>query len=72
MKSIVLLSLFIILAVQIFAQTRIGLSFQPGILVNRVSSGVDSLHVRKDGSKPKIWMGIFMEKELKENYFFTM
>lgn len=70
MKRIVLLSLFMVLAVQVLAQTRIGLSFQPGILVNRVSSGVDSLHVSKDGAKPKIWLGIFMEKELKENYFF--
>jgi hypothetical protein len=60
-----------ILNVPIFAQTRIGLSVQPGILTNRVSSDIDSLHVGKDGSKPKVWLGIYMEKELKENYFFV-
>jgi len=70
MKRLFLLSLFMIFSHQILAQTRIGLSFQPGILANRVSSEVDSLHVMKDGSKPEIWLGIRLEKELKENYFF--
>ncbi len=70
MRKLVLLTLFIIFNFQIFAQTRIGLSVQPGILANRVNSEIDSLQVRKDGSKPKIWLGIFIEKELKENYFF--
>lgn len=70
MIRLILLSLFLFFTIQNFAQTRIGLSVQPGILANRISSEVDSLHVSKDGSKPKVWLGIFMEKELKENYFF--
>lgn len=70
MMRLILLSIFMFFVIQNFAQTRIGLSVQPGILTNRVSSGVDSLHVTKDGSKPKVWLGISMEKELKENYFF--
>lgn len=71
MKRLILLSSFIIFNVHIFAQTRVGISVQPGILANRVSSDVDSIHMGKDGSKPKIWLGIYMEKELKENYFFV-
>lgn len=70
MIRLILLSFFLFFTIQNFAQTRIALSVQPGILTNRISSEVDSLHVTREGSKPKIWLGISMEKELKENYFF--
>jgi hypothetical protein len=70
MKRLIFLSFFMMFITQISAQTRIGLAAQPGILANRVSSDVDSLQVMKDGSRLKIWLGVFMEKELKENYFF--
>jgi len=72
MKKYILVSMFMMLSIHAYAQMNIGLSVQPGILTNRVSSDIDSLRIGNDGSKAKLWLGIFFDLELRKNYYFTM
>ncbi|MBR9998742.1 MAG: PorT family protein [Cyclobacteriaceae bacterium] len=70
MKQIIILYSLMLLSIPVFPQVNIGLSVKPGILANRVSSDIESVSVGKDGSRPKMWFGIYVEKELKKHYYF--
>lgn len=70
MKPIITLILLLILSQYTYSQVNIGLSAQPGILANRVSDNIDGVSAGKDGSKPKLWLGINLEKELNDNSYF--
>jgi hypothetical protein len=61
-----------IFSIRLYSQVNIGLSIQPGILANRVSTNIDTLRIDNNGSKVKLWLGIFFDMELRKNYYFTM
>jgi hypothetical protein len=69
MKQIILLTLLLFVFLTGHSQVNIGVSVQPGILTNRVSDNINSVSAGKDGSKPKLWLGVYFEKELKENNY---
>jgi hypothetical protein len=70
MKPIIILILLLIISLYGYPQVNIGLSVQPGILANRVSDNINAVSAGKDGSKPKLWLGINFEKELRKNSYF--
>jgi hypothetical protein len=67
MKQIIVLALLLFVFFPAHPQVKIGISVQPGILANRVSDNIDAVSAAKDGSKPKLWLGIHFEKVLNEN-----
>jgi hypothetical protein len=72
MKKYILVCVLMFLSIRLYSQVNIGLSVQPGILANRVSTDVDTLRIDNNGSKVKLWLGIFFDMELRKNYYFTL
>jgi len=71
MKKYILIIFFILFYINAYPQYKLGLAVQPGILVNRVYSDPDTLNFSNDGSKLKFWLGLYVDIEIKENYYFT-
>ncbi len=70
-KILSVLFLFSLLSTGVNGQFKIGLSVQPGFISNRIASDIDSLDYSAGDSKIKPWLGLFIDVELKENYYFT-
>lgn len=70
-KLIILITILFLVIVPSYGQIEVGINVLPGISTNRVSSDSDSISFDNDGVGYKISLGLLLDFELKENYYFS-
>lgn len=70
-KSILLILAFFLYHDLVQAQFKLGLNIYPAVVGNRITSDADTITYVNNGNAIRIPVGVFLDIQIKENYFFN-